>query len=161
MNRRDNAVRNLAAILADQGAETVWELSRYVYKFTDCGALVGVMVYHEGDEGTWVFGSDIAKLKGDDGLICALSVSSIVEGVEQCTETYAIDLFDERFATPADAVKAFAACVAEVEKEAQAIWNATHGCPTCAGHHGKGEGNDGVTAVWTDCPDCNGLGEVI
>jgi hypothetical protein len=157
----------LDAILADHGADTLSELARNLYKYSDCGAALGALVYAgEDNPGRWVYGDELRNLKPDD-FVCALSVSSIVEGVEQCTETHIVDLFDDKFETPEQANAAYGTAVEAVEAEADEIWKQTHGCPTCAKHYGNCgefgpiEGNDGMTPIWDECPDCKGHGTVI
>jgi hypothetical protein len=90
-----------------------------------------------------------------------------VEGVERTTETRIVDLLSDAFETPEMAAKAYETAVQAVEDEASEIWNDTHGCPTCAKHFGNCgefgpfEGDDGITPVWDECPDCKGSGSVI
>jgi hypothetical protein len=162
------AAANLKAILEAHGQDDVASLNRSAYKYTDCGASVGALVYRgEDNSGEWVYGQQaLGELKPDDAIM-ALSVSSIVEGVDQETDTHVIDLFDEAFETPEMAAAAYGAALDAVEKEAASIWNESHGCPTCAAHwrengaEGCGEGDDGVTPIWDECPDCGGSGSVI
>ena len=162
----DNALANLKAILEAHGADNVADLARGTYKYTGCGASVGALLYAgEDNPGKWVYGNDLRT----DEFITALSVSSIVEGVEQTTDTHIIDLFDDKFETTDHAVAAYGAAVDAVEKEAADIWDQTHGCTTCAKHYGNVaangietcEGDDGMTAVWKDCPSCGGYGTAI
>jgi hypothetical protein len=162
--RGKHAQECLQAIISQHTlGDTVASLARSAYKYTDCGAALGVLVY----PGRWVYGS-LHDVKPDD-FICALSISSIVEGVEVCTSTHIVDLFDPAFETPDHAVAAYAAALAAVEAEAQEIWDGTHGCPSCAKHwldtrHDQNsgiEGDDGITPVWAECPDCGGHGSII
>jgi hypothetical protein len=162
----ENALANLQAILADHSADNIGELARYAYKYSDCGACLGVLLYAgEDNPGRWVYGDDIRKLT--DEFITALSVSSIVEGVEQTTDTHIVDLFDDKYETPEQCAKAYSAALQAVENEANEIWKQTHGCPTCAKHwgnageYGEIEGDDGMTPIWDECPDCNGHGSII
>ena len=159
----------LMAVLQNYGCDHVGDLNRMVYKYTDCGASLGALVYAGDDNpGNWVYGSDLRELPAD-AFICALSLSSIVEGVDQCTDTHIVDLFSENFANPAYALDAYQKALQAVETEATEIWKATHGCHICAMHFGfvssNGlevcEGNDGCTPVWPDCPECGGHGAVI
>lgn len=161
------ALENLNGILARHSAETVADLARNAYKYTDCGASVGALLYAgEDNPGKWVYGDELRALKPDD-FVTALSVSSIVEGVEQNTRTIIVDLFSEDYETPDQAADAWGAAVDAVEKEADEIWQQTHGCPTCAKHWGNCgefgtiEGDDGMTPIWDKCPDCGGGGTVI
>jgi hypothetical protein len=159
------AAENLKAILGEH--ENVASLARSAYKYTDCGASLGVLLYAgEDNPGKWVYGDELRNLKPDD-FITALSVSSIVEGVDRTTETRIVDLFSDAFETPEMAAKAYETALQAVEDEASEIWNDTHGCPTCAKHFGNCgefgpfEGDDGITPVWDECPDCKGSGSVI
>jgi hypothetical protein len=112
----------LDAILADHSADTLSELARNLYEYTDCGAALGALIYvGEDNPGRWVYDDELRNLKPDD-FVCALSVSSIVEGVEQCTETRIIDLFDDKFETSEQASAAYGAAVQAVEDEANEIW---------------------------------------
>jgi hypothetical protein len=165
----ENALANLRAILANSSADNVADLARGVYKYTDCGAMLGALLYRgEDNPGQWVYGTDLRTIAPDE-FITALSVSSIVEGVEQTTETHIIDLFDDAFESPEQCAQAYSSALQSVEDEASAIWNESHGCPTCAKHFGNVasngietcEGDDGMTPVWSDCPDCGGNGSCI
>jgi len=156
------ATANLKAILEANSADNVAQLNRYAYKYTDCGASVGVLI-HRGLDSEWIYDSDALRNLKPDDFIMALSVNSIVEGVDEGTDSHIVDLFDEAFETPEMAADAYARALEEVEKEAADIWNDTHGCETCAKHWNETietelEGDDGVTPVWVDCPDCGGQG---
>lgn len=107
---------------------------------------------------------------GPDKNICTvLYISSIVEGVEQCTGTHKVDLTKMR--GPKAAIKAIYAACDAVEKEADEIWKSTHGCEQCAKLQGyySGEtdetcaGLDGFTPCHPECknPECMGKGVVI
>jgi hypothetical protein len=114
--------------------------------------------------GTW------ADMDSQGVLMTALMVGSIVEGCDQGTDEHELEIkqLDEE---PKAFAERFHKAVKEVNDEANSIWNDTHGCETCAKHwHGEGwetgeygrfEGNDGMTPVWKDCPDCGGGGAVI
>ena len=103
----------------------------------------------------------------DNGyLITAISVSSIVEGVDYDTDTIEIECHPDKLEAkliPADGddlaktlSRLFDAALEEIERQADAIWHDTHGCETCVAHW-DGESH----AIWTDCPDCDGEGTVI
>jgi hypothetical protein len=157
----NHATECLRAILAAHDADSLARLARSAYKYTDCGASIGVMVYAgEDNPGRWVYGENLRDIKPDD-FVCALSVSSIVEGCDSGTSTHIVDLFNEAFETPEHAAQAYAAALDAIDEEARGIWDDTHGCPTCAKHFGEGEGDDGMTRVWDECPDCKGEGSVI
>ena len=57
------------------------------------------------------------------------------------------------------------AAVEEVNLQACAIWNDTHGCDTCHAHWleevVENDEVNGAVPVWADCPDCEGDGIVI
>ncbi len=151
------AQENLKAILEDHGCETVGTLARNAYKYTDCGAALSVTL----DGGEEVYGGALRELPYD-APITAISVSSIVEGAEQTTEEHTVNLLDEAYETPAMAAAAYNAALEAVEAEASEIWNQSHGCPACAEHFGNvTEGDDGMTPVWPECPECGGEGSIL
>jgi len=137
-------------------------LYKSLYKGTDCGVTVCVE-FNEGEE---VYNDRLNGL-GSTLVARSIRISSIVEGVEQCTTTHAVDLRKIRSGRAAIAA-IYAACDA-VEKEAEAIWNQTHGCPACAKAAGFFNpdfqevcaGDDGVTPVNPKCPSCKGCGTMI
>ena len=92
-------------------------------------------------------------------LVTAMMVGSIVEGVDQCTESIEVEAqqLDEE---PEEYAKRFYAALGEVEQEAKSIWNDTHGCETCAKHY-EIDLDSELSFVWADCPDCKGHGAVI
>lgn len=115
-------------------------------------------------------------------LITSISVSSMVEGIEATTGTYTLptqadDMDSEKLVEdsdrdPKDDIATYAnalrrnyySVVEVVDAEANDLWNDTHGCETCANHWhrqgiDRGEGCDGMTPVWPDCPHCQGAGE--
>ena len=55
-----------------------------------------------------------ARSQAGNDFVMALSVSSIVEGIDQSTETHIVDLFDDSFETPDDAAKAYSAALQAV-----------------------------------------------
>jgi hypothetical protein len=158
------AQANLQAILDDHGCDNVGQLAHAAYKYTDCGVSLGVRL----DNDNAFYGSDLYALDPRAPIV-ALMVSSIVEGVDEGTSTVTINLLDEAFETTGFAVRAYDAALEQVEHEAEAIWRDTHGCPTCAKHFGnvasngfeECEGDDGITPIWVDCPDCDGDGSII
>jgi hypothetical protein len=130
--------------------------------------------YDSATKAEWVYCDDLYKLgtwadmQKAGQLITALSVSSIVEGVDQCTENHEID--PHEYETGGELHNAFYAALGEVEEEASQIWNDTHGCETCSKHwHGDPEDwqaedqrwDTGNTPIWDDCPDCGGGGACI
>jgi hypothetical protein len=106
-----------------------------------------------------------------------IKVGSIVEGVEDCTESYSI--FPDKVMSQSyfykyhrqkgegqvvtDYIsKTFWELIGQVNKEAGEIWNRTHGCHKCAEHFNMNfTDNIGAIAVWKDCPECDGEGVVI
>jgi hypothetical protein len=155
-----------------------WHLYRATYKYTDCGPSVGFCLLDPEGQIHNVYCDSIPeswKEWDDKGwLVCALSVSSIVEGIDACTETIVVPV--SRDSTPEQIKSAYYAAVEEVNAEANSLWQETHGCPTCALHWWQEfEGEDphnwqgaddprwriGETQVWTECPECGGSGTCI
>lgn len=174
---------------------------RSIYKYTACGPSVGFCIRyvevlspdgfddypHEVERERWIYCDELYRLgswadmahRGE--LIVAVSVDSIVEGVDQATDTHEISCDPDELksqATPDEGDnlhetlnRLFYRALELVEAEADEIWQATHGCETCAQHwaslgisewmYGPMEGCDGATQVWKDCPDCEGAGAVI
>lgn len=159
-------------------------LYRSTYKYTACGPSVGLFVVDTCETGEfrsgWHYCDDLYKLGTWEGmdkrglLITGICASSIVEGVEQTTDTIEIDaryeaLYERMIEADGDVARTLARlfddAVQEVDKQASDIWDATHGCETCQAHwvtEGHGDGTiDGAVPVWSDCPDCEGAGVVI
>ena len=84
-------------------------------------------------------------------------VGSIVEGVDYGTETHAL-----RYAFE---IKEFWDALEQVEKEADQIWKATHGCEKCWSHPQVDEwGNELEFGAWPinpECKACEGEGAII
>ena len=169
---------------------SIGELYRAVYRYTACGPSIGVTIVFEEEPDDFDFSPDMAggeqtrtlycddlyklgtwkELDEQGVVITEISVSSIVEGVDQCTDTHYIDCDGLTF-EPADIRNYFWDAVEAVNLEAHEIWQETHGCETCAKHwHSEGhtlgewgsfEGCDGITPIWPDCPDCEGSGAII
>mgnify|MGYP007090462643 CR=1 FL=1 len=72
-------------------------------------------------------------------LVTALLVGSIVEGVDYGTDNIEVNA-KQTDEDPSDYRTRFDAALSEVEKEANAIWNDTHGCESCEAHW-VGEGD--------------------
>ena len=160
-------------------AESLSELARQVYKYTDCGAHLSVQIQYyktiepDGFEdfpsdqlvSKWVHGDGLSRLgtwenmDSQGVLVTALMVGSIVEGVDYGTDDIEIEVkqLDEE---PKEFRIRFGNAIAEVEQQADSIWNDTHGCETCAEHWGINL-DDEMSPIWKDCPDCQGHGEVI
>lgn len=193
----DEPMDNTIVEKAFSDYESPYEVYRTTYKYTACGPSIGFCFRYwvevppdgfnewggEKEETQWYYCDDLYELGtwkelADRGWLClAISVSSIVEGVDQCVEGVEVPL------TPDDLInleieadegdlsrtvnRLFDAAVDEVNKEADAIWQATHGCETCAKHWAgnpedwtEDEWQIGETNVWADCPDCGGDGTV-
>lgn len=177
------------------------KMYRSIYKYTATGPSVGFCIRyvevlppdgfddypHEIERERWMYCDELYRLgswadmahRGE--LIVAVSVSSIVEGVDTTTDIHEV-LCDPDYlmnrATPDEIdslhetlKRLFDRALALVEAEADEIWQATHGCETCAKHwasigiteamYGPMEGCDGATHIWKDCPDCEGAGVVV
>lgn len=157
----------LQAILDDNDAEDVDDLYRTLYKYTECGPWLSVKLH----DGSWKHCYQLHGIK--NGNVRALLVGSIVEGIDSDVRGEEIDLMkyaqDEH--GPEQALADFDHQVEQVNNEACALWNMTHGCEQCAAlHHQAGlheteygpfEGCDGITPVHPDCPACEGSGAVI
>lgn len=175
-------------IEAFEDYESPYHLYRATYKYTACGPSVGfhgsVMVYEDngesgpgnpGDrrESYAYYCDDLLKLGSFAGMpewagdlvIDRISVSSIVEGVEQCTDTHWIVVHDEDSPRTAEQIRDdYWAAVHRVNEEAQVIWNETHGCEECHSLHvstDKLEWVPGETPVHPFCEKCQGYGVVI
>ena len=169
-------------VAAFPDADSPCHLYRHVYKYSDCGAHLSVLINyievlepsgfddypHEVERSEWVHSDALAKLgtwaeMDQRGvLVTGFMLGSIVEGVDHGTGEYEIEVrqLDEE---PEQLADRFWKTLDEVESEAEFIWNQTHGCETCAKHWqvDEYEGCDGVTPVWKDCPECAGHGAVI
>jgi hypothetical protein len=126
--------------------ESPYEFYRATYKYTDCGPSVGLRITYatEGDgdpgpDGTflgreveeWVYCSDLHRFgtfaqMSESGMeVTGLLVSSIVEGTD--AEVPARTLEDDKAFVDAEAFwSAWHTLVAEVDADADDIWNATH-----------------------------------
>jgi len=91
-----------------------------------------------------------------DGIITEMNVSAIVEGVEQTTDTYGVELVG----TVKDIHDSFYSIEEQVCFEAESIWNETHGCHKCAGVKEK-DWEPGNTPINPKCRGCRGKGVVI
>ena len=160
-------------------ADSPADLYRQVYKYTDCGAHLSVQIqYYKTIEpdgfnefpfdklvSEWVHCGELprlgtwADLDQQGVLVTAMMVGSIVEGVDQCAESIEVEAkqLDEE---PEEFYKRFYIALSEVERDAEAIWNETHGCETCAKHWGIDLDGE-MSPIWTNCPDCQGSGAVI
>ena len=165
--------------------ESLADLYRSVYKYTACGPSMGALVSFyetvESDIGDypsevertkWFYCDDLRQLgtfknMDDHGvLILALSVSSIVEGIDACTDTVEVTCIPDELADLANNPeedphtvlgRLFWAAVDSVDKRAGELWNETHGCDTCAKYFGINTDYE-PSPVWEDCPNCKGCG---
>jgi hypothetical protein len=120
-------VNNLKEFLEARGCGevSVAQVKRSTYKYTSCGA--------------W--------LETDKE---GVSVGSIVEGVDQGTETYQLNYPFE--------IKDFWNSLDAVEQEAKEIWNSTHGCEDC---DPEMDSEQGYAAINPKCKTCEGEGMII
>ena len=172
-------------------AKGLGDLYRQTYKYTECGPWLSAQVRYtkllepggygdgyptEDEVEEWIHSDELYRLgtwatMNERGvLVTALMVGSIVEGCDQGTSEYELEVkhLDEE---PQEFAERFYKAVEEVNAEANHIWNHTHGCETCAKHwHEEGliewgrggqNGNDGMTPVWEYCPYCRGAGVCI
>jgi hypothetical protein len=126
-----------------------WKLYRMVYKATACGPSIGISI-----PGKYLY-CDALPNSWDEHPISSFLISSIVEGVDETTET--LEVSTET--TPAKLEEAFFIAVEEINKQACEIWDRTHGCDTCAEHFHI-DLNEDHSPVWKNCPECEGYGIV-
>lgn len=105
---------NCAEFMAEFSSSTgTWfDFYRPVYKYTDCGPSVGVLVH--GSESP-VYCDELRGVKSDAPVL-QVHVSSIVEGSDAVTETYVIDM------TKPGALARFWDALEAVNKEACELW---------------------------------------
>lgn len=140
-------IKNEKGLLDYFGATTVDQLKKAVFKYTDCGAWCEVFPPHQ----TW-------DNKLEEG---GVSFGSIVEGVDQTTQTYTV-----HFPCDSDEIDK---ALDKVEKEADEIWMQTHGCESCwgGGILATEWGEEiyptdyGMRPVDPNCPECGGNGVII
>lgn len=125
-------------------AEGPAELYRQVYKYTDCGAYLSITIeylevsgtcfddYHEQMVRKTISGDDLDDLRtwqamGERGqLAVSFTVGSIVEGVDYGTDEIEIES-NQLEETPSEYRRRFYEALEEVEQQAKAIWQDTHG----------------------------------
>jgi len=146
---------------------------RAFYMYTDCGPWMSIHV-----NGGWVHCGDLHKLgtwdemlmRGD--IVDEVLFGSIVEGVDECAGEMPVRLEHIRSrrskrgnVTRHSLSHALSVAVAGVDADAHSIWMATHGCDTCIQHWkevgGCDEHGNESSAVWDECPDCEGGGAII
>ena len=190
--REDNTILEAAF---DDGP---WMVYRAIYNASSCGMTIGFKVRYwetiepdgfndypsDVERNEWVYCDGLRRLgtwesmREQGILVDAISVSSIVEGIDETTDTIELDCSPDALAENAEEdeqerlertlLRLFYAACSEIEQQADTLWHQTHGCETCAAHWkslggetgecGPMEGCDGATVVWTDCPDCDGDG---
>lgn len=132
------------------------EVYRQTYKYTDCGPSVGFHIHSLAEGPRWVYCDSLRQLgswkemaeRGER--IDWLSVGSIVEGVDYDCET--IEVQCEPLTTLR---KRFSNAIADVNREANEIWDMTHGCPDCGDEVG------GYRPINPGCKACNGQGTIL
>ena len=158
------------------------ELYRQVYKYTDCGAYMCMTIeylevtgtcfddYHEQMVRKTISADDLHELgtwkaMDEQGqLAVSFTVGSIVEGVDYGTDDIEVET-KQLNEEPSEFRKRFDAALKEVEQQAQAIWQDTHGCESCQAYW-TDQGVDlddsgGLVPVYKYCPDCQGHGTSI
>lgn len=179
---QDPNLDNNAIMEAFLDHDSPYDLYHSVYKYGSCGhnigfAIYGVFTEDNGETGpagvggveeSHAFYCDDLRQFGnweqmdEQGfLITGIYVSSIIEGVDETTETIYIE-WDQENLYPKELAKLFWQACDDIEKSADDIWMQTHGCDACREHWngiGNGELDEfDLIPVWTDCPDCKGQG---
>lgn len=140
--------------------DSLYGFYRTYYKYVDCGPSIGFRV-----NGKWVYCDALRALGTIDEMVARndkveeVMVSSIVEGTDACVP--AVTLTWAQIGMSDDPWALFNGLVADVDKEAHAIWSETHGCSMCAKHWNEVEGVDHHSIgchVWSECPICDGAG---
>ena len=134
---------------------SLYELYRAIYKYTDCGPSMGAAIFTEwppepnldesgpggsncfGKEETrWYYCDDLRQLgtfkdmRENGLLIQELSVGSIVEGVNYDCETIHVE-WNPLDREPEEIKDEFWQAVKDVDDQADRIWKRTHGCSGC------------------------------
>ena len=131
----------------ERGDEDFARLNRNLYKYTDCGAYLGITLW--GGEPVWSHDKRLPTIRPGD--VQSIGVGTIVEGTDAAPEMEWLDLLT--YAEDEDAsrlIEGFNAAVQRIEDAAQDIWNETHGCDGC-----------GSEVVDPNCPVCHGDGIII
>jgi hypothetical protein len=104
-------IRHFRGLLDYFGADTPRTLNRRVYKSTDCGASISVMLH----DGTWVHNGDAGwqTMTGDEP-IAGFTIQTIVEGSDATVDS---DLFT--LPCPESYVQAW---IADMEAQAEELW---------------------------------------
>ena len=143
-------VNNMYEFMRERGfnEESVEDVERNVYKYTSCGAWFS---FEGRSNGGWDHWGEVQLI--DDPLYNSegkVTVGSIVEGVDYGTEEHTLQF--------PFTLEEFDQALDEVEKEAEYIWNETHGCDDCFLNIGF---TDSVRAINPDCKTCKGKGIII
>ena len=139
---------HLQALLDERDAEDFARLNRQLYKYTDCGAYLGIILW--GGEPVWSHDKRLPTIRPGD--VQSIGVGTIVEGTDAAPEMEWLNLTD--YAEDEDAsrlIADFDRAVQTIEDAADDIWMDTHGCDDC--------GTDG--SVNPGCTSCLGEGVVI
>lgn len=104
---------NCKAILKNYGAQHWGEVYRQVYKYTDCGATLGLLCSGQDKP---AYNSELARYLADAPVI-QLHVSSIVEGCDAETPTVLVDM------TKPKALERLRAALTLTEESARALWD--------------------------------------
>jgi len=145
----------IQAVLDDHDAENFARLDRNLYKYTDCGASLGLELWS--DEMVWSGDPRMAEIKPGD--VKGIGVGSIVEGVDAEVEHEFI--YPDRFLDGDEEdlkhifLAAYDALVERVEEAARDIWNQTHGCDDCGPDDGWGR------PINPECKTCHGEGTIL
>jgi hypothetical protein len=135
--------------------DSLYQLYRQVYKATPCGPSIGAGIYTEWppepnldesgpggsnafgtSETRWFYCDDLLQLgtykdmRENGLLIMELSVGSIVEGVDYDCDTIHVE-WKPLEIEPEDLKEQFWQAVTDVNKQADQIWQRTHGCSGC------------------------------
>jgi len=146
------ATNNARKLFRYFGAKNWGQIYRALYKGTDCGVSDGIAIQ---DYPEPVYCDELYK-HGLDAPVLAIHISSIVEGVDACTETEIVSLTKKGTRKTGTVVKRLFTACDEIEKQARYIWNETHGCDEC-----DIEGEWGGNAINPDCKACKGEGQII
>ena len=189
----DETEDNLIVEAAFADYAGLYDLYRSTYKYTACGPSVGATLRYwqepaapaepddPGREVTKTFYCDDLRqwgtwrdLQDAGAVVVAIGASSIVEGVDWEVPWREIDCDADSLAAAAregeepheTLARLYWELIEEVNAEAEAFWNDSHGCETCQEHWQEfgfknGENEYGYVTVWDECPDCGGHGTVI
>ncbi len=116
-----NTRQALQAILSDNDARTLADLSRTLYKYTDAGVSLAARL----DNGAFLWnGSDGQRSGVLLARVVALGISSIVEGSDAEVPLSWLEL--DTCTDAADAIARFDKIVEQVDDEACRLWDEAH-----------------------------------